>query len=463
MTAGQYVKDIFDGRNISLTDITEKLELKSRNILYRLFNDKLSYRKAKDLIHQIDECINFSEFEKAEIAKLLEYNKNGTFLVETRKILSHMYDERLGNNFFVTSNGDTKPLSEAIGDREYDSVTIYMSNIHDLGIISEIKRYLQANQNAILYNYLEFRFHKLMTAYELLSLIELSNYSNYNPMQTENVAYNGLKIIKRIKNMYYLQEIELVEDKYMFIETEISENYYNYIKQKHSIINARAKPLKKPVNMVKNYIEIMEDTLLLDKGDSFYCEGAPCFGYLTADILIEMFKNINYFGYPADFPYVQKLLEIVRERHDLFYNTSYSKQFLFDEKHLKNMILTGISIDHPEEFKPMSIEQRSRFFNWLIEYSQKNPRKLSFRILKNKQVECSFVYEAGKMLYKYCAETGYTNGAVIMINNAGVNEIMHDFSVYLWNEFTYSEEESIDIIKKLLCSNEECIIQTNRA
>lgn len=44
-------------------------------------------------------------------------------------------------------------------------------------------------------------------------------------------------------------------------------------------------------------MQILGDALEIDKGDVVSSDGTLCFGYLPAEILCEMFEQINFFGF----------------------------------------------------------------------------------------------------------------------------------------------------------------------
>lgn len=104
---------------------------------------------------------------------------------------------------------------------------------------------------------------------------------------------------------------------------------------------------------------------------------------------------------------------------------------IFDEKNVKKMLLTGISVDHLDGFPPMTVEQRVRSFRYLIEYSKQHPESIRFRMLKEGAVEYPYAYEKGRMLYIYCTNASDTGDSVIMLTNKNVNEVMTIFTDYI--------------------------------
>ncbi|MCD7777084.1 MAG: hypothetical protein LUH47_01055 [Clostridiales bacterium] len=452
MSVGKYIQMILKQKNISLTKLSKEINLKSRNTLYRLFSGYHSYETEKELISKIIGAVNFSEEEISIIYKLLDKGKEGKYAFKVIETLLNIYDSKAGG--FKTGKTDLiSLLSKYISDKK-SQITIAFSGIKDADIIYDIYEVLKMYRRKVkIYNYLQFPFRDELAICEVLALIRLSEFENYIPLRADKSVKNmipGLNIYIKNSMGCYLQKLEFVNDKIMLIETCIPEKLYAYEVRKHENISSCCERLKFPVKKVADYMKVLSDIKELDSNNGFFSEGAPCFGYLTGEILCEMFKDINYFGFPEDHPYVVNLMKTVKEKDNIRYKEGVRKRMLFDVSILAKMMKTGISVDHAEEFLPMTTQQRKKYFNFIIDLAKNNPNLLQIRILKDASMDCSYVYVEGHMLYIYRSKTGYTNGSSVIVKDSGVIDIMNIFTEYVWENCTLSDSESMKVLEKLM-------------
>lgn len=443
MTAGAYLKNILKEKSIPISYLTNKLGLSSRNTLYRLFNGNLSSEKQKIIIKNIVEQIQLSEEETETLETLMKEGEGGKFYDEINRILMNVYTSCEGGYSI-----DDKTLYDILCTNKVEFVTMF--GIKDEKIICDMYKFLAENPEVTVYHYMKFPKINTQAIYEILALIRLSEFPNYVPLELEGLMQRGIYIISRDENSYVLQMAEFTPGGSVLLETQISETSYKYILDKDKRLQGRSTPIKRQIDRVQSYMNTLEETLEIEEGDSFYCEGAPCFGYLPMEILYEMFEGIDFFGYPKNHPYVQNLVVHIQEKNKRLYSLGH-KRFLYDEKHLRAMMETGFAIDHVSEFPPMNIEQRRSYFKWLIEYLNRDDKNITCRLLKDVEIEHSYVYEEGHMLYMYRPNTELNNMdvSVIMLKNRGVDEIMKHFTDYLWNTHTLSETETVAELERL--------------
>lgn len=435
--------------------MSKKLELKSRNTLYRLFKGYYSYEMSKELTDRITKCVDFSENELLRLDELLHKQRKKRFTVRSNEILSYIYSNC--KDSFETEG--KKSLSSALNKCSSmssggDKAVLIISGITDQRIIFDIYRFLKKNIGCVkVYNYLRFSVRDRLAAYEALALIRLSEFEDYIPLKAafgDRYMTPGIQILRKNAEGCYMYKAEFSGGRVMLLETPVTDDMYEYEIEKNRGMAERAEKLKFTVKRVADYIKILNDIKELDLNSSFFSEGAPCFGYLTSDILVEMFKEINYFGFPQQHPYVQSLIKLVRDKDEAYRGEGARKRMLFDIDVLEQMMKTGYSVDHAAEFPPMSLEQRKRYFEGIIMQAKTEPEKYSFRILKNLSVGCSYVYVEGHMLYIYRSKTGYTDGSAVIVREKCVNEIMREFTDYIWESCTLSDCESIAETEKLM-------------
>ncbi|MCC8169560.1 MAG: hypothetical protein LIO59_04225, partial [Oscillospiraceae bacterium] len=354
MKVGEYLKEVLQSKDISVAELSRMLELTSRNELYRLFSGYHSYEKQKRLIDAIIERVDFSTAEKKRLYDLLKKSKDGEFALEVKRILNYIYVSNI-RGITVRCNDVKRKLSAAVNTRKGEKIII-ASGIRNERIIQDMYDILKKNPTQVLYKYQIFAQSEPLSAYEFLALIKLSVFPGYTPLESDGSLPSGLYIIGTENGAAYLQMLGLIKDgEPVLIETNISNEMYQYLIEKNQKIQSGCRAIKETIGRVPDYMQILGDVLEIDKGDVVSSEGTLCFGYLPAEILCEMFEQINFFGFPKEHPYPQELMRLVRDREARLHSAG-SRSMIFDEKNVKNMLLTGISVDHLDGFPPMTVE-----------------------------------------------------------------------------------------------------------
>ncbi len=449
MAVGEYLKELLVQRGISVSEMTNMLGMSSRNSLYRFFSGKQSCEKQRKILDDIIRLVPFSEEEKRRLNELFEDGGSGKFADAVKGILDSVFMLN-ASSYVVKSSG--KPLVDHLS--HYDDngkQMIVMSGIRSAEIIQDMYNFLKYSPETHVYHYMTFPQGDILTAYEVLALIKLSEFKNYFPMEPAEEKEDGMCILSMANDGCRLQILNFAGGGKVELETYITDMSYRFLLNRVRQDQKRSTPIKKRIRQVKSYVSALGEVSEIEEGDSFYCEGAPCFGYLPPDILYDMFKGINFFGYPEEYPRIQQMIKLVRGRNERLYSVG-RKRFVYDAEHIRQMLETGIAVDHVSDFPPMSIEQRRNYFSWLIDYLKKTDRVVSCRMLKDVTVRHSFVYEREHMLYMYrpIAKDGDMDVSVIMLRNKSVDEVMGYFSDYVWEKHTLSDEETRVILEELV-------------
>lgn len=450
-TVGKYLKNILDSRNISYSELSKDLGLKSRSTLYRLFNDKCSVSLAREIIHSIEHIVGFTKEESQQINRLFGDENVNPFYKKTREILSLLCRESLENGYRTESyDGKEIELKKILDKYSKYKTDVFVSDISDERIIGDLSEWLRYDHRSTLHYYVRLKHHRLLTAYEILAMVVLSRYANFYPCLNNNIFYKGICIIACDGDQYYFVSIYIDDGETRFLETTITRTHYEYLINGYASSERKRGYLRKPVAKVMDYIEYVETILNNENGEIFHFEGAPCFGNLSFDILYEMFGRINYFGFPSGHAYVRRLIDMMRMRHESSVeNDELVKVFVFDHENLKYMMQTGISFDHVEEFEPMTPEQRKQYFEELYSNLSDSEKSSKCRFYKNKRISFPFVYKKSGYLSLYCTTT-YGENYSILLFNSSVIDIMDDFTNYLWENYTCSEESSIEKIRMMM-------------
>ena len=439
MTVGEYLKGLLYEKDISPAHLCQLIGINNKSVIYRLFNGYHSENKTKEIVNKIISAVDFTPEELSRINELVNQKKVSQFFCGTREILSRIYtdsDIQKSKNIKSECGMNTK---------------LYISDIDNKELVEEIISMMHDNPDINILHYIHFAKHKLVTAYEMLMLIIMLQYKNYIPVIAEDKTISGICEITNSGKQIILREKRIIGNELLKLETVIPNAYSDYITTVNDKYMQRCEKIKEPVKRVVDYIKLVEDSLIFDRDLTFYSEGSPCFGNIPFDTICEMFRDINYLGFPENHQYVQQLIEVFRRRCDMFLNDpSAKKYFLFDTEHIKRMMCTGITFDHAKHFNPMTIKQRKEYFDWLIKMASSGDGKIKFRFLKNGVIRNPYVYGNDRMLCLYYSETGYMDdGVSIMLKNKAIFEIMDDFTQYVWESFTLSDKESINLLKEM--------------
>ena len=427
--------------------------LKSRSTFYRLFEDYYSSEKTIELIENISKYIEFTEEEKRDLEARFETERVGSFYKKTRDILSRCYDEKIEGGYTVVADGEEVPLLSLMKRHCGDEAEVFIVNVDDERILGDITELLEWDEHVKVYDYIKLRSHRIRTAYELLTLIRLWKYHNYIPVLNDSPEHMGLCMVSRHDGKYFYLSVNSCGERTSFVDTEINEEMYGFIIKTNANIRSRGENLRTDVKKVSDYIDLLDKDMEFERGGLLhFSEGAPCFGRVPIDTMQDMFEDINYFGFPFEHPYVQRLIHVFRARDEYENKTPHERHMLFDTYHIEHMLRTGIAFDHLDAFRPMNAEQVRGYFERIL-CNEGAGAKLSFRFIRKNMIRSPFVYNSKGVLYLY-SKGRDGKDSVVFIDKTGMRDIMNDFTKYIWENNTYSDEESR---KMLISMMEECI------
>ena len=90
MTVGEYLQKILDEKNVSVSNISKQIGLKSRSSIYRLLRGDGVTDNQIILIEKIGNIINFSNSEKQTLQELINTSSRPLYAT-SRNILSTLY------------------------------------------------------------------------------------------------------------------------------------------------------------------------------------------------------------------------------------------------------------------------------------------------------------------------------------------------------------------------------------
>lgn len=428
---GEHIKNKLEENGISVTELKERLGLKSRNSIYRLFNNGYSQKKTEEMIKRIVKATGISE---DELMLRTEGSEEKGFFAKARAVLMHLFLPEPEKGFKFTCENGTYALSDILKCSNDTAAVLEICGVFDMKAVGDLYEFLTGHPGITIYHYIRFRKRSPASAYELTALIMLMRCKNYYPMITDELPFRGIFLTEKAENGASCIRLEFMKKNAVYVSTHITNELCSYLENKRNLLIMSCTALRKPNKLVRDYIEMLEDSRLLDDGQIFYFEGAPCFGTLEVGIAEELLKKSGYMGFPKDHPYITTARDISYERYGDFMNSPTAKRhYVLDSEHMQNMLKTGLTVSHPESIPPLSREQLKRYFRWLKGLEKRVPQKAELRFTDIPKINYPFVYGMDKGLYVCHDESSLMIGFSITITAPAVIELMNDFAVYLWN------------------------------
>ncbi len=449
MTVGEYLQKLFDEKNLSVSDISKQIGLKSRSSIYRLLRSNGVTDNQINLINKIDGVVNFSSDEKKEIKNLIGISSRPLY-ASSRNILSALYQKK--NNMDVyhydgekqTSLSDI--FSKLTGKMHICILEILPQTANTIleNIISS-KKYIQID------HFLELNRLRLTIANEILTLIKLSKYDNYTPYLCKDQLSDDTDIIvfSDIQDSEpYMTLIKFYNNKIsQYAISKITSSMYRYVLSNLEKRKQSSDMFKKSVSTVKDYVHLADSLCNMYLEPFFHFEGTPRFSFISSDMFRELISDINFFGYPKDHDYIQKLCKAFDNFDEAIKpGKKADKYLLLDKNMVKNTMRSGYTFGHPKDFRPLSRKQIKAYFMRLIKLASYDDSILHIRFAKDFSITDSFAYSPNNIL---CLN----NMSECVVQNDNIFDIMNDFSHYIWDNLTFSDKESRIMLENMIKYN----------
>ncbi len=445
MTVGEYLQKILDEKNVSVSNISKQIGLKSRSSIYRLLRGDGITDNQIILIEKIGNIINFSNSEKQTLQELINTSSRPLYAT-SRNILSTLYKKNNMDIYYYHESGRIS-LSEIIA-KLYGTINIYVMGDIPQAANNSLENIISVEKNVHIDHFLDLNRLRLTVANEILTLIRLEKYDRYTPYISDEklsddadiIIFSDIQKTEPVMTLIGFNNNRIAQ----YANSPITNNMYQYllsslVKRKMSSVK-----LKKKITTVNEYAQRANKFEKLYLSPFFHFEGTPRFSFIPPDIFNELIGDINYFGYPKDHYYIRNIC-------NAFYNfdktikdeKKAAKYILLDKNMVKNTMRTGYTFGHPPDFRPLSRKQLRVYFTRLIELATHSAGSLNIRFSNNLPIANPFAYSPDNIL---CLD----NINECQIQNDNVFNIMNDFSLYIWNNFTSSSKESISILENMI-------------
>ena len=436
MDYGEYIQRLLLKHNVVLTELSQRIGLKSRNELYRLFYNQHSYAKAKAITDRIVETIDFTNEEKNTIYSLLKATDVKSSVIDARSILSRIFDE------------DMEPAAKA--KQPSDSKTdVYLGSLKETERIRAAYEYiLNLNGRVTLSHYVAFSGSEKDIARELYSVFLFSSLANYNVFLSPKRNYDGLCAVtaSRTKNNVYMKIKS--KRRTMTLDTEINDEMRDFIG--HYFDLNKGRPIKKSNDKISEFPEMFKKGLVQFNSESVALIGGMYLCRIPYDILCGIFREAGYFGLPEDSEYVVNILKGLKKRWEGECSRRHKRRMIIDFDRLEEFIETGIPFDRIDGFRPLTYRERLKTLKKLQEDFDGSDGVKSYRFIKGR-INRNIIYTKGHGITVYNSGIAYTSGNYyINIDTKKSCDVFDDFIEYIWQTRTYSDEDSRVMMRKLV-------------
>lgn len=440
MTFGEYFQNIIERQDISIVKIAKQIGIKSKTEIYRLFENKHSYEKAKRLTDKIVGVIDISDDEKTRLYELMQMCDVKIGMRRAWSVLEKLYKdshtvpdeitERLGVTMKRAKNAETQ---------------IFIGTNVDTNVISWFDKYLKANRhsNINIMHMVNFNRKEESIAKQFFTIMTLVKHDQYNGYESAKNELDGMIGLMKEKNGYSM----FVINDNGFVDSPVSEELYNMVRTQCSV-SKRVSNVKMLKDKFSDY-EQMAHIFTIDGGDVVVTyEGTLCFGDVPFDVKYSLLKDCNFFGFPEDSEYMANLIEAYRKRHATEDKSDTEYRYIFAPELVSEFVNNGKTKDHPDVMREMTDDEIGKTVSALINNPKKHYRFFDRGYHKN-PVDCIALFN--RFIACWNAELGYGKGHYyVLLDHPKLFEVFKSFSQYFWNSCTLSDKQSREVMKRCL-------------
>lgn len=441
MTFGEYLHKLLKDKHINLSNLAATAGIKSKNEIYRLFDNKYSYEKTKKLTDQILSVIEIHREEKNKLYRLMENCKIKNSVRNAWSILEGLYkgieiekDENIEKIGRVLEANRKSKIKIFIGYETNINISLFF-----VDLLSKHNGYDISIVHAVNFNKAED-----IIAQEIFSLIKLLPHDEYKCFEVNKSELKGVIGLIKSSEKYHMFTVT-ENDKY--VESQVSEELYELMLKEYSRCE-KGTELKDMRDHVTDYAYSITNFLPVDTNNVFSFEGVFCFGDIPFDTMYSMLKNANYFGLPPESSYITNIVDAAKERYETGRKSDSARVYILSGDRMKNLFLTGKTVDHVDVFRPLTKEEIRRMVDYYL-----NSNRFKYRFFNseysNKCIECAIADDFGIILWD--ASLGYGKKHFqTVISHPKAMSVFKSFTEYFWNNCTLSDEESKKKLKNLI-------------
>lgn len=440
LTFGEYLRGLLTARNTNLSHLASEAGIKSKNEIYRVFENKCSYEKTKKLTEQILSVIKLGNEERHKLYELMEDCKISSSLKKSHSILEGLYRDTEKQR-----NNNIERIHKALKENKNSEITIFIGSEADIDISLFFDKFLTENRdyNISIIHSVNFNKSEEAIARELFNAIRLMPHNEYSLFE---VSRSELKGVAGLISDAERCEMFLLTENSKFVQSSVSRELYEFLLERYSRCK-KGKELKDTRDHLTDYAYTITKLTPIDKNNGFSFSGIFCFGDIPFEIMYRLLKDANYFGLPPDSPYITTIVSAAKKRYGS--KSEVERVYVLSEERIRNFLSSGKTVDHVDTFRALTKEE----MNIMADDFLTHKKGFKYRFFKqgysNKCIECGIAENFGIVLCD--ASRGYGKKHFqTVISHPKAMSVFKSFTEYFWEKNTVSDKESKEKLNKLI-------------
>lgn len=433
MTFGEYFHKLLAERNTNLSKLAAQANIKSKTEIYRLFENKYSYEKIKRLTEQILSVVMLDDGEKDKLYSLMESCKVKNSVRNAWGILEGLY-----KGIEIKKDNNIEKIGRILERNKNSKIKIFVGSEADINIALFFDDLLSKNCGCdiSIIHIVNFNKSEEVIARELFSLIKLMPHEEYKCFEVSKSELKGVIGLFDAPGEYQMFTLTKNNE---YLQSPLSKELYEYIIKEYSRCE-KGLELKDMRDHVTDYAYTITNFSPVDTNNAFSFEGVFCFGDIPFDTMYSMLKDANYFGLPPESSYITNIVSAAKERYEAGRKSDAKRIYILSEERMKNLFLTGKTIDHVDVFRPLTKEE----LEGMVDYYLNNDR-FQYRFFKNgysnRCIETVIAENFGIVMWDASLGYGKKHFQAI-ISHPKAMSVFKSFTEYFWDNCTVSDEES---------------------
>lgn len=442
MTFGEYLRGLLAERNTNLSRLASEAGIKSKNEIYRVFENKCSYEKTKKLTEQILSVIELGDKERSKLYELMEGCKISSSLQNAWGILEGLY-----NGIEKKRDDNIERIRKVLKGNKNSKITIFIGLEAGVGISLFFDDFLTKNKdcNISIVHSVNFNKTEEAIARELFIAIKLTPHDEYSLFEASRPELRG--VVGLLAGAEQCEMFLLTENS-EFVQSAISKELYDFLLEKYGRCK-KGKELKDTRGHLTDYAYTITEFTPVDENDFFSFEGAFCFGDIPFNIMYRLLKDANYFGLPPDSPYIKNIVNAAKKRYGAGVKSEAERVYVLSEERIRDFLSSGKTVDHVDAFRALTKEE----MNIMIDDFLTRRKGFKYRFFKqgysNKCIECAIAKNFGIILWDAALGYGKKHFQTV-ISHPKAMSVFKSFTEYFWEKNTVSDKESKEKLNKLI-------------
>ena len=438
-TVGEYFRNLLVEKNVNLTSLAKSAEIKSKNEIYRLYENKYSYEKTKSLLNKILPYIDVSDEELKKFNKLIEYCKTTPSVRQANEILMPLCQAPV-----AVSDMSFTPVVDFIKEHSEQNVTVFLNTLTNVQTYMFYKAVERADLSRLkVRQIINFNTSDEIIAERLYMFIKLFSLGCYNAYESTVQSDNDIFIIIELDEGFLVG----IYDGGKFVTSNVSVEYGLHLVKKYN--EQCRKKMKMQTLKFEDYIKLINFYKITDTNNVCSLYGMFCLGDISRNVWTELFKKSSCFGFPENHKYITQLKKALDMRENIKNEYKSTKRYLLNVSQMKKFAETGIMHDLSSLLPALDIKERNEMINMFL----KNNSGYMGRAVKNgykpTDLECVYIDGGGVFCSCYAKNDNVFNSHAL-INHPKAVRVFKNFVDYIWNEKTYTENETRVMLKKII-------------